>query len=145
MVDILARLSIYLLSEPSPNFAPLLRPKLNPRTVPDIVIVVLLDWTEPWAWIRQLRDWIVFLRAITSGLDEETQDVMEATMKDWQKRRRGGSAYEPSSGGTSNEGNVGVPVSKGEWDEGLGFPLCVVCHGVRILLLSTQFLNAEMV
>lgn len=55
---------------------------------------------------------------------------MEATMKDWQKRRRGGSAYEASSGTTSNEGNVGIPLSQGEWDEGLGLPLCVVCHSV---------------
>lgn len=98
--------------------------------MPDTLIVVFLDWTEPWAWIRQLRDWIVFLRGIISSLDEDTKDIMEATMKDWQKRRRGGSAYEPSSGTTSNEGNTSMPLSEGEWDEGLGLPLCVVCHSV---------------
>jgi dynein light intermediate chain 1 len=72
------------------------------------------------------------MREIISTLDEETRDIMEATMKDWQKRRRGGSAYETSSGVVSNEGNTGMPLSQGEWDEGLGLPLCVVCHNVCV-------------
>lgn len=129
--DFLARLSIYLLSEPSPAFAPLLKPKLTPKAVPDTLVVIFLDWAEPWAWVRQLRDWIVFLRGIISTLDDETKDVMESTMKDWQKRRRGGSAYEPSGGTTSNESNnTNMPLCEGEWDEALGLPLCVVCHSV---------------
>lgn len=95
-------------------------------------MVIFLDWAEPWAWVRQLRDWIVFLKGIISTLDEETKDVMEATMKDWQKRRRGGAAYESSSGTTSSEGNTSMPLSEGEWDEALGIPLCVVCHSVGL-------------
>lgn len=65
------------------------------------------------------------------SLDDETKDVMEDTMKEWQQRRRGGTAYD-TSGGSGGERNVTIPLSQGEWDEALGLPLCVVCQNVRL-------------
>lgn len=97
----------------------------------ETLLVILLDWAEPWLWVRQIRDWIIFLRGVISSVNDEVKDVMEETMKGWQQRRRGGSAYD-GSGGSGNEGNITIPLSQGEWDEALGLPLCVVCHSVRI-------------
>lgn len=101
--------------------------------VPDSLVVILLDWAEPWLWIRQLRDRVLFLREIISSMDEDTKDAMAETMNDWQHRRRGVQAYDSAGGSTNGEGNVTIPLSEGEWDEGLGLPICVVCHNVRIL------------
>lgn len=98
--------------------------------VPHTLVVLLLDWAEPWLWVRQLRDWVLFLKGVVSSLDEETRDIMELYMKEWQQRRRGG-AYDASGIGTVSDGGVELPLSSGEWDESLGLPICVVCHSVK--------------
>ena len=93
---------------------------------------MLLDWNEPWLWVRQLRDWITLLRDIRSSLDNASNDIMDEVMKEWQQRKRGVSTYDTGGSGTGSEGNVTLPLSQGEWDEPLGLPVCVVCHNVRI-------------
>jgi dynein light intermediate chain 1, cytosolic len=118
--DILARLSLYLLTDPSPSFTPLLKPLMNPRTLPNMMIVVLLDWNHPWAWLRQLREWIHVLRALLISLDDESKDVMEENIEVMRNRGRGG--------GEANGDNVSIPLGPGEWDEPLGIPLCIVCQ-----------------
>ncbi|KAK2750436.1 hypothetical protein FQN57_003916 [Myotisia sp. PD_48] len=126
--DILARISIYLLSEPSASYAPLLRPLITPSTVPEMLIVILLDWDAPWTWIRTLREWIRLLRSVLISLDDETKMVMEGVMTDWKERRRGlDSSYVAGAGGPVSS----IPLGLGEWDEGLGIPTCVVCQGAE--------------
>ncbi|PGH12307.1 hypothetical protein AJ79_04373 [Helicocarpus griseus UAMH5409] len=127
--DILARVSIYLLSEPSSSFAPLLKPLLNPKTVPETLIVILLDWENPWLWVRQLREWIRLLRSVLISLDDETKVVMEEVMTEWRDHKRGGDPATSAGGGSG--GPVTIPLGPGEWDEGLGIPLCVVCQGAE--------------
>lgn len=52
-------------------------------------------------------------------------------MTEWRDRKR---AMDPNSAGaqglTSSGGPVAIPLGSGEWDEGLGIPMCVVCQGV---------------
>lgn len=127
--DILARLSIHFLSESSPAFAPLLKPLFTPQSIPETLLIILLDWSEPWRWVRQIRDWVTMLRDITSSLGDAPTESMEQTMREWQQRKRGMSTYDTGGSSTGNEGNVTLPLSQGEWDEPLGLPLCVVCHG----------------
>ncbi|KAI5291609.1 hypothetical protein KEM55_008313, partial [Ascosphaera atra] len=127
--DTLARLSIYLLSEPSISFAPLLRPLLNPATVPQTLIVVLLDWEQPWTWARELREWIRLLRCVLISLDDDTKIVMEEVMTDWRDHRRGGGDRSASAPAVGTGNTPAIPLGPGEWDEGLGVPLCVVCQG----------------
>ena len=138
-LDTLARLSIYFLSEPSPAFASLLRPLFTPQLIPESLLVILLDWNEPWSWVRQLRDWILLLRNITASLSDEAKEVLEQTMKEWQEKKRGTSSYDTSSTSTSNDTSVTLPLSQGEWDEPLGLPLCVVCHNVCESLTIESF------
>ena len=131
-IDTLARVSAYLLSEPSLSFAPLLKPLLTPQSIPETLVVILLDWSDPWTWIRRLREWVRLLRHVLISLDDETKIVMEENLTEWRDRKRG---MDPSSGGaqgfTSSGGPVTIPLGPGEWDEGLGIPMCVVCQGVR--------------
>lgn len=78
------------------------------------------------------------IRDITSSLGDAPTESMERTMKEWQQRKRGISAYD--TGSTGNEGSVTLPLSQGEWDEPLGLPLCVVCHGVRTFIYVVDIL-----
>ncbi|PGH05949.1 hypothetical protein AJ80_08261 [Polytolypa hystricis UAMH7299] len=126
--DILARVSVHLLSEPSSAFAPLLKPLLTPKSIPETLIVILLDWESPWLWVRQLREWIRLLRSVLISLDDETKLVMEEVMTEWRDHKRGG---DPTSvaGAAGSSGSITIPLGPGEWDEGLGIPMCVVCQG----------------
>lgn len=129
--DTLARVSAYLLAEPSPSFAPLIKPLLTPQSIPETLVVILLDWSDPWTWVRRLREWVRLLRSVLVDLDDDTKLVMEEIMTEWRDRKRGMDAGSAATGGLSNSGGpVTIPLGPGEWDEGLGIPMCVVCQGV---------------
>jgi dynein light intermediate chain 1 len=132
VTDILARLSLYLLADPSPSFTPLLRPLLTPQTIPNTLVVILLDWTQPWLWIKQLKDWIKLLRSLVVSLDEQCRKKMEEVIVSWRDRGRGNTGID-IGGNSVLEGDVTLPLGPGEWDEALGLPLCVVCQNVRFL------------
>ncbi|KAH8647420.1 dynein family protein [Tricladium varicosporioides] len=134
--DILARLSLYLLTDPSPSFTPLLQPLLTPETIPNTLIVILLDWSQPWFWLRQMRDWIRLLRTLLVSLDVDCKDKMEEVMNSWRDRGRGGNNLDGTTSGNT-DGDVSLPLGPGEWEEGLGLPLCVVCQN------SDQIENLE--
>ncbi|KAI4220613.1 MAG: hypothetical protein L6R36_007504, partial [Xanthoria steineri] len=126
--DILARLSIYLLSESSTVYSALVKPLLTPKTISETLVVILLDWADPWSWARQVRDWVKFLKGVIVAMDDECKVAAEDTMQQWQQRKRG-AAYE---GGTAtSDAGVHIPLGQGEWDEPLGLPLCVACHGTE--------------
>ena len=76
------------------------------------------------------------------SLDDDVKEVMGEVMQDWQQRRRGASAYDAASNsGVAREANVTIPLSPGEWDEGLGLPLCVVCQNVWITIVRISSLE----
>lgn len=134
--DTLARVSAYLLSEPSLSFAPLLKPLFTPQSISETSVVILLDWSDPWTWVRRLREWVRLLRHVLISLDDETKVVMEENMTQWRERKKG---IDATSTGSQASSSGAVVIGPGEWDEGLGVPLCVVCQGVR----SLQDLIAE--
>ena len=55
---------------------------------------------------------------------------MVEEMNEWRNRGKGGNSLDGvvTSNGTDN---VNLPSGPGEWEEGLGLPLCVVCQNVR--------------
>jgi len=127
--DILARISLYTLTSPSPAFASLLKPLLTPESIPNTLIVVLLDWSQPWKWMRQLREWIRLLRTVLLSLSMECKDTMEEVMVSWQDRGRGGGTN--LDGTSAGQGIESLPLGPGEWEDALGLPLCLVCQNVR--------------
>ncbi|PSR87261.1 dynein light intermediate chain-domain-containing protein [Coniella lustricola] len=130
--DTLARISAYLLTSPSPSFAPLIKPLLTPQSIPNTLLVVLLDWSEPWSWVRQLREWMLLLRTVLLALPDENKTIMEEVMSQWKERGRGGSFNLDGTIATAaNEGDVSLPPGPGEWEEPLGLPLCVVCQNAE--------------
>ena len=132
--DVLARLNVYMLAHPSASFASLLRPLFTQKTVKDTLITILLDWSDPMKWAKQLRQWIRLLRSVIMTLDEQTKIEMEEVMTAWKERRVGPDAPSSQPGGNAKDAGTGaaeqkpiVPPGPGEWDEGLGIPLSVVC------------------
>ena len=128
--DILARLSLYFLTDPSVSFIPLLKPLLTPETIPNTLVVILLDWSQPWLWLRQLRDWVRLLRTVLVSLDKRCKQKMEELMINWRDRGRGAISLDVG-GNTTTDGDITLPLGPGEWDEALGLPLCIVCQNVR--------------
>lgn len=129
--DTLARISLYTLTSPSSAFASLLQPLLTPQSIPNTLIVILLDWSQPWKWMRQLREWILLLRTVLVSLSNESKETMEEVMLSWRDRGRGGGT---NLDGTTtvpvSDGDLALPLGPGEWEDALGLPLCVVCQNV---------------
>ncbi|POS82837.1 hypothetical protein EPUL_003142, partial [Erysiphe pulchra] len=139
ITDTLARLSVFLLSDPSPSFAPLLKPLLTPRTIPNTLVVILLDWSQPWLWLRQLRDWIQLLRTLLISLDENCKEKMEEVMISWRDKGHGLKNIDGLNASTIMENDLNLPLGSGEWDMALGVPLCVVCQNSERI----EFLEKE--
>lgn len=133
--DTLARVSLYSLSQPSNEFASLVSPLLNAETVPHSAIVILLDWSQPHQWLRQVWKWIQVLEEVMGRVDAESRNEMEEIMASWKERGRGGAAINldgtPTAAGTSGDGDGLLPLGPGEWSEPLGLPLCVVCQNAQ--------------
>ncbi|KFY26079.1 hypothetical protein V493_04288 [Pseudogymnoascus sp. VKM F-4281 (FW-2241)] len=124
--DTIARLSLHLLADSSPTFTPLLRSLLTPESIPNTLIVILLDWSEPWLWLQQLKDWVKLLRVLLVSLSPECKAKMEEVMIRWRDRGRGTAL--DGGGSLSSESEVSLPLGPGEWEDALGLPLCVVCQ-----------------
>lgn len=121
-VDVLARLGVYLISEPTSSFIPLLQPLFTPATLPETLVVILLDWSKPWDWMRSIKTWVRLLRGIFTSLDDDCRRTLDEVTHAWETRR---STYTDAGGG-----EVTIPLGPGEFDEPLGLPLCVVCYNV---------------
>lgn len=143
LIDTLARLSIYMLSNPSPALAPLLTRLFTTKTVPETLITILLDWSDPWKWPHQLRQWIRLLRSVLITLEDDVKVTMEENMTEWKEKRKGVDAPTGNFGPQATKDGVPAPavtLGPGEWDEGLGMPLCVVCQNAeRIERLEKEF------
>ena len=131
--DTLARISLYTLTSPSPAFADLLQPLLTPQSIPNTLIVVLLDWSQPWKWMRQLREWTLLLRTVLVSLSNECKETMEEAMLAWRDRGRGGGTnLDGTTAVPAADGETDIPLGPGEWEDALGLPLCVVCQNVGV-------------
>ncbi|RMZ80559.1 hypothetical protein DV737_g2935, partial [Chaetothyriales sp. CBS 132003] len=140
--DTLARLNVYMLSNPSALFAPLLRPLLTPTTVGHTLIAILLDWSEPQRWARQLRQWIRLLRSVIRSLDDDVKVAMDDNMTAW-KERRVGAEWQAQNAELKPKPKPSAipPLGPGEWDEALGIPLSIVC--MRSELIYTHEREAD--
>ncbi|RUP47129.1 dynein light intermediate chain-domain-containing protein [Jimgerdemannia flammicorona] len=59
--DTIARLGLYQLSLAHPSYQSLLKFALNSSTLPDSLVVILLDWSRPWTFVETLERWIALL------------------------------------------------------------------------------------
>lgn len=139
VIDTLARVSLYLLSQPSGEFASLVAPLLTPETIPHTALVILLDWSQPHLWLRQIWTWLQVFQEVLEHLSRDVQTEMEDVMNAWKERGRGSSSVNldgtPSATVANGDSDGSLPLGPGEWTEPLGLPLCVVCQNVRWVTL----------
>ena len=132
-IDTLARVSLYLVSQPSREFASLVAPLLTPEAIPNTALVVLLDWSHPHLWLRQIWTWIQVFQKVVEQLSTDSRDQMAEVMSAWKERGRGGASTNldgTPSATAGGDGDSSLPLGPGEWEEPLGLPLCVVCQNV---------------
>jgi dynein light intermediate chain 1 len=103
-----------------------------------MLLVILLDWSNPWDWIRQLRDWIRFLHTLLRSLPADTIHTLEENITEWRDHKRNDFKAPTSSdadGAASSiiDADVTLPLGPGEWDSPLGVPLCVVCQNSNLI------------
>jgi dynein light intermediate chain 1, cytosolic len=121
-----------MLSNASAAFAPLLTPLFTAKKVPHTLVTILLDWEDPFRWPAQLRQWIRVLGTVVEGLDGEVKAAMNEVMKAWREKRVGvvAEGVPGRSGSVSGDSMTTadvLPLGPGEWEDGLGVPLSVVC------------------
>jgi len=124
-------MSIHLLPDARPPYAPLLAPIFTPKTIPHALAVILLDWNEPWYWLGQLRERISILKSVLDSLDNDCKDTMDVVMRSWRERRTG-PAVEGMTTTFMSDRNQQTPappppLGQGEWDDPIGMPICIVC------------------
>jgi dynein light intermediate chain 1 len=100
-----------------------------------MLLVILLDWSDPWNWIQELRAWVRMLRSLLVSLPDETKMALEDNIHEWRDRKRRDANELSSSGGdagiSSIDADITLPLGPGEWDSPLGVPLCVVCQSAN--------------
>jgi len=120
--DMLARLSIYTLNDPSPAYAPLLARLMTTDMVANTTIAILLDWSEPWKFGRSLRAWIRLIRRVVDSLPQDVQEACDDNNRRWLRNR------DAESGTAITDSRTSMPLGPGEYDEPLGLPVMVVCQ-----------------
>ncbi|CAG8725000.1 10819_t:CDS:2, partial [Dentiscutata erythropus] len=146
--DTLARLGIYQLVGSQEAYQSLLHFALNSTTLPDSLVVIVLDWARPWTFVETLQRWIKFVElgiervkkegAVGSKDDwtkgkaviEEMQETLERFIRNYTKNY----ANEPdtsTANGTvpasSEADEVTLPLGDGVLTTNLAVPLVVVC------------------
>nr|CAG8490914.1 3735_t:CDS:10 [Entrophospora candida] len=131
--DTLARLGIYQLAGSEDAYRPLLKFALNYKTLPDSLVVIVLDWTRPWTFIETLQRWIKF---IESSIKDVCSEGGTGSKSGWTKGKavvdelkesleRFIQKYtEPADpNNVTNE----LPLGPGTLTTNLGIPIVVVC------------------
>ena len=66
--DTLARLSVYTIPSSSSSYTSLLPHFLPPRlSLPHTVVLIVLDWTRPWAFVEELQTWLQWIETWSKG------------------------------------------------------------------------------
>ena len=60
-VDTVARLGLYQIAGSHKSYHALLKYCLNTNTIADTVVLIVLDWSKPWAFVETLERWVKVL------------------------------------------------------------------------------------
>jgi len=148
--DTLARLGLYQLAGSQEAYQSLLHFALNSTTLPDSLVVIVLDWARPWTFVETLQRWIKFIELgiervkkegsvgakddWTKGkaIVEEMQETLDRFIRNYTKSY----AHEPdtsTANGTvpasseEDEVTLTLPLGDGVLTTNLAVPLVVVC------------------
>lgn len=97
----------------------------------DTIVCVLLDWTAPEDWVKQLKYWIQHVKQIQRTLcdsDPNLRKSEEHFSDCWSMRLRTYNQTAKSSSSSFHiDPRLAPPLSAGQFEDSLGLPLlCVV-------------------
>jgi dynein light intermediate chain 1 len=69
--ETVARFGIYQLASSQPAFASLLPLALTPSTLLDSLVVIVLDWAQPWTFLESLCAWLAVLKRLIAALQAQ--------------------------------------------------------------------------
>ncbi|CAG8533186.1 10213_t:CDS:2 [Ambispora leptoticha] len=143
--DTIARLGLYQLAGSQPAYHSLLRFVLNVTTLPDSLVVIVLDWARPWTFAETLQRWIKVLESAIQNVKAEGQipgskdgwtqgkvvvdglvESLERFIQNYKEPK------EPNAANTNtnvpvDDSDVALPLGQGTLTQNLGIPLIVVC------------------
>lgn len=117
---------------------PLLETILASRPLSNTAVWLLLDWQQPWTWIRELRFWIRHMKQIMLNLRRASKDFdhdFKENNSAWEMRLR---HYREGAGASiianmQSDSSMILPLDEGQFDEPLGLPLICIAQNVNLL------------
>jgi len=140
--DTLTRLGIYQLAGSHESYQSLLRFGLNSSTLPDSLVVIVLDWARPWTFVETLQRWIKFLELGIENVKTEggngskdgwtrgkvvVEELKESIERFIQTYSDPDSANPNAAAVNSESDDVALPLGPGVLTTNLAVPLVVVC------------------
>ncbi|SAM04932.1 hypothetical protein [Absidia glauca] len=142
----MARLGIYQLS--TPDHMSLLRFVLNAEMIQDTMILIALDWSQPWNFVSRLQQWIQVIHHTIFDLykhnpnHKQSMESLCQNVLGYMKQSRevdyDGSPLSGVNGVTAEQ--VELPLTEGALSVNYGVPLAVVCckSDKQLMLESTM-------
>ncbi|KAF9901798.1 hypothetical protein EC991_005648 [Linnemannia zychae] len=149
--ETVARLGIYQVAGSHKSYHALLKYCLNTKTIPDSVVMIVLDWSKPWTFMETLQRWIKVLEGAlqqicqegsvatatwTKGkaLMDELQEKLARFLQEYtepQPHPSIGSAIFSESQtfnlGSTDAQSVLLPLTEGCLTNNTGVPIAIVC------------------
>ncbi|KAI8092780.1 dynein light intermediate chain-domain-containing protein [Halteromyces radiatus] len=127
-----ARLGIYHLS--APGYLTLLQAVLNMEMIKDTMILIVLDWEQPWKMVEKLQQWMHMIHQVMSTFNHEDNEEMDQIranvlkyMQDYVEHdATTNEKISPSSSLLSTD-QASLPLTEGVLTINYGVPLAVVC------------------
>ncbi|KAK3807260.1 MAG: dynein light intermediate chain-domain-containing protein, partial [Benniella sp.] len=141
--DTVARLGLYQIAGSHKSYHALLKYCLNTKTIADTVVLIVLDWSKPWAFVETLERWIKVLdtaikqilqegavatAAWTKGkaVMEELQEKLSRFLQEYTEPQPHGTSTFSELGSTDAQ-SVLLPLTEGCLTNNTGVPIAIVC------------------
>lgn len=72
-------------STSSSKLAHLFRPKASIEAIQDSLILITLDWEQPWTFLEQLRNWLEILRELIDSASDGYLNRRKGDTQQWSK------------------------------------------------------------
>lgn len=128
----LAVIEVYLISEHHVSCESFLFELFTPEFLENCLVCILLDWREPWNWLKELYDWVSLVKKSIDHFKSSSEAsfrIISDIMTKWEYKIR---TYTENaswmSHDTDRNDRVTIPLEEGQFDQPLGLPLICICN-----------------
>ncbi|RXW25406.1 hypothetical protein EST38_g437 [Candolleomyces aberdarensis] len=141
--DTLARLSVYTVPSSAPSYTALLPHFLPPRTsLPHTVVIIVLDWTQPWTFVEELQTWLQWVEKWAKGdgsreveiVREENRERLQSHLQHYTEV-----SADPLPASTAALSSTLLPLGQGTLtNNSAGVPIIVACTKADLIDEATE-------